>query len=236
MMPSGATIGMMHTYRDLHMIPKSKITFAPPTPKFEIQEIQGTSGELDYTSSLTGEVHYNSRIGELSFLVLSGDDYLASYSAIKSVFDGSNVLCILDDDPDFHYEGRFYLSEWRSEEKFSECKIRYILKPYRYSEDDISLYDWQWDDLEFASDDLILYHSFTVEGIKTRSLVNMSTSPIMPEFICSAPMTVTIGSAVYQLTAGTTKAPGFYLEPGVTVAEFQGTGTVSMSYPMEVLP
>ena len=39
MIPSGATFDSTHTYRDLSMIPKSKITFDPPRPRYNIETV-----------------------------------------------------------------------------------------------------------------------------------------------------------------------------------------------------
>ena len=237
MIPTGAYFDSTHSYNALHMIPKQKLTFAPPTPKYVMEELKGATGELDYTETLTGKVHYQNRKGEFHFIVLHNeeDDYQAAYTAIRTFFAGQKREVRLDEDEDMHYTGRFTLTEWKSYEGYSEATIAYNVEPFRYSSDNIRIHDWLWDDLDFGSYNEVLYGMFVVNGTKARSLWNTSDYPITPGFQCSAPMTVVVNGNTYQLPQGNCYSPGFDLMPGDNLMTFTGVGTVYIDYPMGVV-
>lgn len=235
MIPAGAKFDGKHTYNWFRMIPKTTMVFAPPFPKYILEDIKGASGSLDYTEMLTGKVHYQNRKGQFEFLVINDEDYQETYEKIREFFAGQKRECELDDDYDMHYTGRFALTKWESLEKFSHCTIEYNVEPYRYSNDNIRLHDWLWNDLDFGSMDGLLYGNFVVKGTKERSLWNTSDYPITPSFYCTAPMEVTIGVNTYMLPEGNTSSPGFTLAPGDNHMTFKGTGTVQMDYPLGVV-
>lgn len=233
MIPNGATFGNYHTFRNMHLIPKSKITFSPPPPKMVRQELKGADGSLDYTELATGEVHYGNRKGTLEFLVMSGADNASAYTLARTVFGGQVLNCVLDDDPDMTYTGRFWVSGWKPHDGICELSVDYSVEPYRYGEDNIKFYDWLFDDA-FSGNDTLYYGSFHVNGAKARTLQNPTSVSVKPKFTCSAPMTVQIGGVTYSLPQGTSSRSGIVLAPGETHARFTGTGTVAMDYPMEV--
>lgn len=235
-MNSGATFdGLKHTYDDFNMIPKSIITFAPPLPKLEIQELKGASGELDYSKEITGKLRYNNRKGTLEFLVLTGTDYQDAYNAACAFFDGRERVCVLDDDPGMQYVGRFWVNDWKSWEGASKIAIDYDIQPHRYSKDDIYLRDWLWDEVKLQDDEEILYAwQFEVDGQKWRNLYNPSSVEVTPTITCSARMRVDYDNVSFILKAGINSRPGFNLQPGDNIMKFYGTGTVSLQYPLEV--
>lgn len=128
MIPSGATFGSVHTYRDLNMIPKSKLTFAPCQPKFLKQDSQGMNGDLDYTN-LFGGVNYENSKGEFRFLVLTGSNYTSAYTQMLSLFNGQVLTCKLDDEEgNVTYTGRFAVSEWKPHGGRADMTLTYNVK------------------------------------------------------------------------------------------------------------
>lgn len=56
------------------------------------------------------------------------------FSAIMNAIQGKKIKAVLDDDPDFYYEGRFYVSDWDSSgDTYSTITISYIVNPYKKS-------------------------------------------------------------------------------------------------------
>lgn len=53
------------------------------------------------------------------------------YTSIMSYLQGKRLKAVLDDDPEYYYVGRFYLSEWSSEETYSKVTISYNVEPYK---------------------------------------------------------------------------------------------------------
>ena len=58
-----------HTWKDWKLVPTSRPLFLPPNVKQVLMDIPGADGLLDMTESLTGEVHYENRAGQLEFQV-----------------------------------------------------------------------------------------------------------------------------------------------------------------------
>lgn len=237
MIPNGATFdGDMHTWADFRLIPKSKLTFDPSAPRYILEELPGASGEIDHSDILTGSVAYDDREGKFAFLAFNETGYLIQYKAIKAYFNGSVRKCVLDDDPEHEYRGRFYLSSWKSHEDVSECEITYVAEPFRYSVETITKPDWLWDDMEFASDDYLYFAYFSVELQKARTLVNEGTIAVAPTIICTAPMSVEMDGATFYFQTGSSTNPIFRLSPGRNLCTFYGNGTVRVAYPREVVP
>lgn len=231
MMPAGATFGGKHTYQYFHMIPKSKIIFAPPKPKTTIVDIPNADGQLDYTEALSDSIKYENRKGTISFLVLTGADYTSVYSEMLTFFNGKKMRVVLDDDPLYYYEGRFAVNEWKSWEGRSTIALDYDLEPYKYAVSSTSYYDWLWDDL---FDNVIYYGSFDVEGTKARNLINPSGRSLVPTFTCSSAMTVDFNGSTYSLSAGThSGSTGIVLRSGNNYMTFHGNGRVLVDYSLE---
>lgn len=229
MTPEGATINGKHTWQYFNMIPKSKLLFAPPKPKYIFQDLQGGNGQLDYTEFLTGRVQYENRRGTFEFLVLPGYAYDLTYKRALNVFDGSVMTCVLDDDPMHEYKGRFWVSEWKSWEGHSMIAIDYDVEPYRYSTENISTLDWDFDEVIEGNLD-IYYGSFSTVNTKWRNLIIPGDAEVTPTFNCSSDMQVEKDGVMYTLSAGENTNPGFLLEPGENQLVFYGSGTVTMDY------
>lgn len=238
MIPNGATFGggavgvSKHTYTDFNMVPKSKITFNPPAVKTEYIDVAGANGRLDYTEVLTGGVMYDNRVGTIEFVVLIPSDYPTVYSQLLAFFHGKNIRVILDDDPNYYYQGRFSVNQWKSMEGASTIAIDYNLDPYKYSIDRTGSIDWLWNDL---FDNTIYYGTFNVKGTKARNLINPSSLAVTPRFVCSSLMLIDFNNVTYTLLEGETDFPGFTLAHGNNNMVFRGNGTVLVDYIMGAL-
>lgn len=128
MTPNGATIGTLHTYDDLRLVPKSKLTVNPAPPKYITFDVPGTDGEIDVTEAIYGGVAYGNRRGSWEFLVMAGSDYIAAYTNCLSLFNGQLLNIVLDDEPGTTYVGRVSINEWLSQEQFSRIVLDYIIE------------------------------------------------------------------------------------------------------------
>ncbi len=221
------TIGGKHTFQDWEMVPMEIPVFSPPPPKTNYVDIPASNGSIDYTEELTGKVYYGNRTGSITFLVLDSGAWASTYSTIMNFLHGKRLNCILDDDPNFFYTGRFAVNEWRSSRKHSTIVIDYNLEPYKQGVDTTGSYDWLWDDL---FDLTIYYGTFEVDGSKSRNLVNPGGDNIVPKFIVSDQMLVSFNGQNFILEIGETVNPGFSLAPGDNIMTFTGSGTVLVDY------
>ena len=144
-----------NTYDDLYLVPTSRPVIAPPSVNTKSIEIPGANGTLDLTESLTPYPTYQNRTGSIEFAVLNDKMHWAHlYSKILNYVHGRHGKVILEDDPNWFYEGRWAVSDWtsNSDGTWSTVSLEYDLKPYKLaisSSIDDSINDWLWDPFSF---------------------------------------------------------------------------------------
>lgn len=134
----GMHIGKLHSFKDLGLVPTSKPHVNLPSPKFNYLEVPGRAGSFDLTESLAGEVLYEMREGSFEFLVADKDKWQKAYSRLKSHVHGQKLTLILDTDSAFYYQGRMWVSDFKSDKNYSTITLDYKFEPYKYSVGDIN--------------------------------------------------------------------------------------------------
>lgn len=145
------TFGEKNTWDDWHLIPSSRPLFNPPAQKIRTLDIPGGDGLIDLSESLTGYPVYENRTGSLEFIVMN--DYKPwhmAYSDIMDYLHGQVLRAFLEDDPEYFYEGRFAVNEWKSEKDWSRIVVDYSVGPYKWSKLS-SVDDWLWDPFNFQN-------------------------------------------------------------------------------------
>lgn len=131
------SFGDNNTWDAWRLIPKKPPMVAPPEPKLNYVDVEGTDGALDFTSSLDSTVHYKRRTGSWEFLVnnweLSNFNPVIYYRTLMAALHGQQFDIVLADDPTRHYYGRVWLEEWNSDPSFSTITIDYNIEPYHYA-------------------------------------------------------------------------------------------------------
>ena len=123
-----------NTWEDWHLIPSSRPVVNPPTPKTTYIDVPGGDGIIDLSTALTGYPIYNNREGSWNFIVANGyENWCDLYGNILEYLQGKKMIAILEDDPNYYYEGRFYLSNWTSnaDGTGSTVTIDYNVNPYK---------------------------------------------------------------------------------------------------------
>jgi len=122
-----------NTWRDWHLIPTTRPVVAQAGISTSFVDIPGRrNGSIDMTDSLTGHVIYGARSGSFQFIVDNDHEYWETIrSKIVSYLHGKRMKMCLEDEPYYYYEGRFSLSEMRSEASYSTITIGYALEPYK---------------------------------------------------------------------------------------------------------
>ena len=145
------TINGKHTWRDWHLMPDPRPVIEPPEPKFNYISVPGADGSVDATEALSKRVLFNNREGYFTFYIANGYepwDYI--YRKMMHDVQGGSVKAIMDDDPLWYYEGRFWFSEPKQDQYWMKVFLNYNVKPYKkkiYSSvdsvgwDDLTLYD-----------------------------------------------------------------------------------------------
>ena len=124
--PHGITIGDIHTWRDLYLIPVCRPIVQPPTEKTMTLEVEGMSGVADLSHGLTGYPVFSDREGNWQFYIdtdrwreennfwgpvgnLAYQDIMARLK--EKMARPFQTRIVLDDDPLFYWVGRIWVSE-----------------------------------------------------------------------------------------------------------------------------
>ncbi|MBO6253173.1 MAG: hypothetical protein J6O49_05910 [Bacteroidaceae bacterium] len=223
------TIGEKNTWDDWHLVPTSRPLVAVPQIKTHFVDIPGGDGQLDLTTALTGRPLYGNRSGSWEFLVMNGyQSWELLYSDILNYLHGQAFKAILDDDPDYYYEGRFSLNEWRSQKDWSRITINYNLAPYKFSVEGTTGDNWLWNTFNFETGVIRSYKDIQISGSGRVAVVSEKMT-VVSEIITSASgMKVTWKGATYNLNQGTNKISKIKMETGVNYLDFTGTGKVTI--------
>lgn len=192
------TFGEKNTWDDWALVAKKRPFIAPPTPKTNFIEIPGSSTKLDFSEAITGYPTYENRTGSIEFMIT--DQYIsnqtqrwrAKYSEIMTYISGRHLKMILEDDPNYFYEGRFYVESYKPgstpTDSFSTISINYDVGPYKWSVLDSLDDNWLWDPFSFV-DGVILSKIVNKLPVNTawKSITLpkelIGTAPFCPEFI-----------------------------------------------------
>ena len=155
------TFGEKNTWDDWHLVPTSLPVFNPPAQKVKTIDIPGGDGVIDLSQALTGYPVFQNRTGSFEFIVPNGFEPWESgrieqapwhsvYSEIMDYLHGQSLRAILEDDPEYFYEGRFTVNSWKSPKDWSRITIDYSVGPYKWSVLS-SIDDWLWDPFNFQN-------------------------------------------------------------------------------------
>lgn len=182
---SSAKHGMINTWDDWHLIPTSRPVFQQGKVKTTYVDIPGADGQIDLTEALSGYPTYSNREGSLEFIVANGyrKNWATGFSQFANWLHGRRLRIILDDDPEYFYEGRLSLNEWKSNNDgtWSNVTIDYNLKPYKYSVY-LSTDKWLWDPFSFETGFAYNGGDISVNG-KTTVKINNDAMHVVPYFI-----------------------------------------------------
>lgn len=147
----GKLVGM-NTWDNWHLIPSSRPSVVQAQPVLSMVEIPGREeGSIDLSEYLTGSIQYSQRNGNFEFIVDNDhENWITLLDRITTYLHGKKMYMVLEDDPNYYYEGRFTLDQWASESWNSKVVINYVVGPYKYRLNAGS--NWLWDQFNFDTD------------------------------------------------------------------------------------
>lgn len=244
--------GSRNTWEDWHLMPSSRPVFNPPKPKLTTIDIPGGDGFIDLSESLTKYPLYNNREGSIEFIVSNGfKPWNILYSEIANYLHGKVLRAILEDDPQYYYEGRFSINKWDSKNDgtWSVITIDYNVKPYKIF-NELSNEPWLWDPFNFETGAIrekisdITVSSNTTTWFDLTGLIGRM--PIIPTFIVNPASDRTITMTVINKELDINSLEKTFNESkkykfgDVVLSEindgneiklgFKGYGTVSLEY------
>ncbi len=225
----GATIGGLHTWKDLGLR-WAGVSLSAPDVKTNYIDVPGKNGPLDLSEALTGYPTYEARTLTLSFDARTHtfDDWEQKYSEILNAFHGKRVKVILDTDPGFYYEGRATVNSKKDVLETDEFAIAIHADPYKL-EINSGTEPWLWDSFNFETGIVREYSAQAVDG-SLEVIIPGRSMRVTPKIVCSSSMSVSYLGKSYSLHAGENKITDLCLTAGENVLTFTGSGTVSIDY------
>ena len=122
------------SWRDFHLIPEKRPSVSPPTPTLNLIDVPGTNKRIDMTDLLPGGLKYGRRTGEWQFILdhYLWDNWHTAKKTIEDALNGKRLYCVLEDDFNTAYRGRFKVTGWQSGPDYSSIAISYELEPKNY--------------------------------------------------------------------------------------------------------
>lgn len=128
----GITFGNYHSFRDFRLILSPNNAIGTPTPKYELLDIPGGDGMLDFTEAF-GEVKYGNRPLSFEFsTMVPQSEFKTLFSQVQNALHGQKMKVVLDDDPDCYYIGRITVSEWKADRLIGSLTIDCDCEPFKY--------------------------------------------------------------------------------------------------------
>lgn len=128
----GVIFGDKHSYRDWGLLTKSRPKISPPQAKLKLIQVPGSDAVIDLTERLTGQVHYEMRTIKFEFIVMEKRERWPSlHSEILNYMHGKRIRIIMDDDPNFYYEGRVTVGSLDPEKKTAVLEMEAQVEPYK---------------------------------------------------------------------------------------------------------
>jgi len=202
-----------HTNNDWGLILNSK-ELDPPAPKVVKVTVDGRDGDLDLSEALTGEIRYENREANFTFLVTEGSHSDREYmiNTIINEIHGRTRKIILPDDLEHYLIGRCIVSGVENYNAYGTFSVTADCDPYRYS-----IYETK------RSIDL------TDTPIEI-ALSNSGRKTVIPTVVVSDTANITLGTTSVSLSKGTYQIPALKLASGVSTIIVSGSGNLALSY------
>lgn len=206
----GVKFGNYHSYDDFNLFLSSKKIEAPQ-PIVELLEIAGADIPLDFTEFF-GDVKYKTR--KLSFTFSTNapkNEFLNIFSTVQNALNGRRLNIVLDEDPDFVYNGRISVKEWQADKNIGKITVECECNPYK---------------LKKAP----TVKSVTVESELTVKLENLRQH-VVPLFNSTAEIQIVFNGNTYTVESdGEFRVPEIILKEGENELIFKGAATVTITY------
>lgn len=203
-----------NTWYDWRLILTGK-DVTPPEPKTNYVNIDGMSGSLDLSESLTGEITYEDRTVSASFWTCEGTykERERLLRKIISYLHGKKIKIIEPDDPDHYFYGRLKIKSKKNVLSYAEFTIEAICEPWRYAINDTK----RRVEVNSAIVTEVVIHN---NGVKT----------LRPVITVTGSVDITYNGVKTTLTDGTYQISNIRLRQGVNIIGVSGNGSVTFTY------
>jgi phage-related protein len=205
---NSVNFGAKNSYTDFNLIlrPKQRPF---PSPKTNYVSIEGRDGDLDLTTSLTGDVKYENISYSLEFYLKDKRvDWETTLLNLSTYLHGKKMNLTFSEDPNWYYVGRYSLNPVESDKNVGLLSVDCVLEPYRYKKTETIK---------------------TITGTGTLILSN-ARKWVMPTITSTSSMEFTFEGKKFVVN-GTLQSPDIILKEGNNAIEVtSGTGTLTVTY------
>lgn len=210
-----------------------------PDPRANMVEVPGRNGLLDLTSAL-GIVTYGQRsVWGAVKMVDTTRRLTQRYSDILNKFHGQRCKMVLDDEPDYYYDGRCSVSREYIDNGAQAIRFDLDADPLKYpvyASDE----DWLWDPFNFETGVIREYKNITINGTTVITVIGYE-QPESPKFYVTlnsgqSSMRMVYDSVTYYLYNGMNSFPAVVIQsedPKVDLHTFTFTGYGRVSIDMK---
>ena len=224
-----------NTWDDWHLIPAERPSIASPGVSTSFVEIPGRDGAIDMSTFLVNKPVYGSRQGSWDFYVDNDHEYWETIRMKMMEFlHGKRYRIVLEDDPNWYWEGRFAVDSWRSDPSNSRIQINYQIDPYKKKIRSDGDNDIIWDTFNFETD----YDYYASLGN-----IVLNDTTYTADFVAfdypfkvyatvaagGSNVTITMNGVMTEVLAGTTGMIG-KAKPGTNTLSLTGRATVTVHF------
>lgn len=208
----GLHTDIINTGTDLGLIPQS-VVVSPATPKLNLVDIPGGNGSVDLTEITAGLIPYNDRTIKWVFTLYPGVDWATKRSEVSNALNGKRLKIVLGDDPDWYYDGRISVKEYKSDKLFHQITVEATCAPYK-----------------LKAVGMIATAALTTDY--TEITCNIGLMPQVPKITVDTATMIQCGNFGTQVSAGTYTFPELFVKgtqiiKAKAVRNAEGTITVS---------
>lgn len=187
----------------------------PPEPKTNCVDIDGMSGTLDLSESLTGETTYSDRKLSATFWTNSGsrEERVKLLREIITTLHGKKIKIIEPDDPNHYFFGRVRISALKNIIPYAEFSIEATCEPWRY-----------------AVNETVRRVDVNSQMVTDVVITNNGVKSLCPSVTVSGSIDITYNGVKTSLTTGSYKISDIRLTQGVNIIGVSGDGSVSFTY------
>ncbi len=203
-----------NTYIDWKLILENK-EIAPAEPKTNYVELDGASGSLDLTESLTGEVAYKDRTLTAQFLTDYGNRKTREelLRDITRALHGKKVKIIEPDDLEHYYLGRFKMSKKINTLSYAQFTLEATCEPWRY-----------------AINESVRRIDVNSQEITSLVINNNGRKTLSPNIKVEGNVNIIIDGVVSSLSDGEYKISNLKLKEGSNIITVSGFGSLIFTY------
>lgn len=177
----------------------------PALPKLNLVDIPGANGSKDLSTQPAGRVVYKDRKITWTFALYPGEDWHSKHRLVSNTLNGVAGHIVLDDDPDYYYQGRLNVKKYKSNGLLHQIVIEATCHPFKLKQTETKV--------------VAALNSQYV----TLALVN-ERRPVVPFITVTAETTLRWKGSTVTLKAGTHKVLDIELVEGVNLLEAKATG------------